>query len=517
MIETDTKIARGVAALYLANVTTLVLNSLFLVLLTNYYAGNRAEVGLVSFLNVILVSATTFSVLALPLVGSGVVATPPAVTRFLSSGGGRGPSQSRVYFLSLLICGAISISILLVSAYPPISGLVAGPAQSRAVFFACLDALVYSFAQLGAYTLLGNDMSTSAGKMIILSSSLRYLFASALLLYGFGPSGVFAGFAIGDSVLAVLANVKSYQKIGRISGNGTNMSPVLKYMVSVFFAAIMGLLVTQSDKLLTFFQLGLSNLAIYNVATVGAAVASFIPSAATNVLVPALSGPGTEASRKKELLKSYTRHISLSAIPIGFLLAAISPFILRLFGDPYASGAPTMAVISVSISFTAIASVYSSSLLVEDRAHHFTYSNLLGLVGLLVVAFTTVPLLPAGQSFFGIALGRSAMLFIILGATAYYVRRQGSLVLDSPAYLKSLGASALMAGILFAALTALASLGLGRLPMVGASVVMIPVGLAVYILLMKALKAFNQEDMDFIDTLLPQSLRWISKVARKLL
>lgn len=59
------------AGLYLANVATLVLNTIFLVLLANYYSAQQAEVGLVSFLNVVLVSATTFSVLALPLVGFG--------------------------------------------------------------------------------------------------------------------------------------------------------------------------------------------------------------------------------------------------------------------------------------------------------------------------------------------------------------------------------------------------------------------------------------------------------------
>lgn len=518
MIESDAKVAKGVAALYLANITTLVLNTLFLVLLANYYAASQAEVGLVSFLNVVLVSAATVAVLALPLVGSGVVATPPAVARFLSLGGeGAVVSARRVYFLSLGICSAISLAIVALGSYSPITDLVAGPAQSGAVFFATVDGLVYSFAQLGAYTMLGTDRATSAGKIIIISSALRYIFASILLLIGLGPSGVFIGFALGDAVLAVVSNVESYRLIGQSRGPVGDMKPVLKYMVSVFFAALMGLAVSQTDKLLAFFQLGLGNLAVYNIATVGAAVASFAPAAATNVLVPALSSFGNDVAKKTEMLRVYTRHISLSAIPIGFELAAVSPFLLRIFGDPYAHGALVMAIIAISISFTAIAAVYSSSLLVDDRAHHFTLSSLLGLAGLIAVAFLTVPVLPPEERFVGIALGRAAMLFIMLAAVALFVRQTGGLVLDVRAYLKSLGASALMAVFVFAVLSYGEMLGLSRLAIIAGSIAMIPVGFASYLVIMKVLKAYSEEDMDFIDSLLPSYLRRLSKLARKLL
>lgn len=514
MIEAKARVARGVAALYLANITTLLLNTVFLVLLANYYGSQQAQVGLVSFLNVILVSATTLAVLALPVVGSGVVATPPAVTRFLRLGGGAGTGGTRrVYLLSMVVCGAISLSIVLVAAYSPVASLIAGPLQSGAVLAACVDALVYSFAQLGAYTMLGTDRATSAGSVIIVSSTLRYLFASAFLLAGLGPSGVFIGFVLGDSVLALVSNAMALRVIGHPVGEAGSMKPVLKYMVSVFFAALMGLAVSQTDKVLTFFQLGLGNLAVYNIATVGAMVASFAPAAATNVLVPALSSFAGDEGRKLEMLRAYTRHISLTAIPVGFELAAVSPFLLRLFGDPYAAGAPVMAVIAISISFTAIASVYSSSLLVEDRAHHFTLSNLLGLLGLVAVAVLTVPT----YGFVGIAFGRAAMLFIMFGSVTYFVKRSGRLVLDAPAYVKSLGASTLMAAFVFGVLSYGQAVGLGRFALVAGSIIMIPVGLACYLLAMKVLKAYSEEDMDFIDSLLPRSLRRLSKLARRLL
>ncbi len=513
LLHSEARVAVGVAALYFANITTLILNTLFLVLLTNYVPVQ--EVGLVSLLNVVVVSVATLSVLALPVSGSGVSATPPAVTRFLSEYVGNGVGSARgVYLLSLGICGAVSLAIAATLSYAPVSSMIAGPLRTGTVFYAGLDALVYSFAQLGAYAMLGIGRATSAGKLIIISSTLRYLAAALFLVLGAGPSGVFIGFVFGDLFLAVLANTSAFRSVEHFHGSGANLRPVSKYMASVFFAAIMGLAVSQTDKLLAFFQQGLFNLAVYNVATVGAAVASFAPSAATNVLVPALSSYGNQESKMQATLKNYTRYISLTAVPMGFGLAAVSPFLLRIFGEDYVAAAPLMSIIAISISFTSIAAVYASSLLVDDKAHHFTISSVLALVGLIAVALLTVPSLGLR----GIALGRGAMLVIMLAAVAYFARRSGRLVLDTAAYGKSLGASSLMAAVIFGVLYLAQTVGLSsRAASVAGALVMIPVGLAIYLLTMKAIKGFNQSDMDFIDTLLPPQLRVLSRLARKLL
>ncbi|QQG49133.1 MAG: polysaccharide biosynthesis C-terminal domain-containing protein [archaeon] len=512
-MHSEEKVAVGVAALYVANIATLAFNTLFLVLLTNALR-TTAEVGLVSLLNLVVVGAATLSVLALPVTGAGVAATPPAVTRFLSEYIRDGLSSARrVYFASLAICGAVSMTVFLVLAYWPVPAFLAGPADGPVAFFAGVDAVVFSFGQLGAYAMLGAGKATGAGKAIVVSSVARYAIASAFLFSGSGPSGVFIGFAIGDSLLAVLTNASAAGAVQHLVKPGPSMRPVRNYMASVFFAAVMGLAVSQTDKLLAFFQQGLGNLAVYNVATVGAAVASFAPSAATNVLVPALSSY-SDRDRKKEMLRRYTRYISLTAIPTGFALAAVSPFLLRIFGEAYVSGWPLLSVVAISISFSSIASVYSASLLVDDRAHHFTLSTLAALAVLVLVSLTTVPVV----GLLGIAIARGAMLLSMTAAVAFFVHRSGMLVLDSLAYLKSLGASAAMALLVFLALSVGQREGLSsRGATVASAVVMLPAGLLVYLLIMKALKGFNQTDMDFVDTLLPRSMRFVSRLARKLL
>ncbi len=509
-MDTPAKVARGVATLYLANITTFLLNTVFLVLLTNYYSSRDPSsatrlVGEFALLNVFVVSAATFAVLALPLTGAGASATPPAVTRFLSRGDANGGAHPRrIFFISFSVCGLVSLLIVGASA-------VTGRGS---VFWAGVDAAAFSFVQLGGYSLLGVHRPTLAGKVMVASNALRYLLASSFLLGGYGISGVFAGFAVGDGCLAVYANLESFRHLG---GTGTAYGPakpVLVYMASVFVAALVGLGVSQTDKLLAFFQQGLANLALYNIAIVGASLAAFAPAAATNVLVPVLSSFGAHEAQVKETMKSYTRYVSHVSFPVGFGLAAVSPGLLRIFGDAFVTAAPLMALIAAFLALTATGSVYTSALLAYDKAHHYTVSSMLGLVTLLVVALATVPTL----NLMGIALARAAMLLVMLVTQAYYLWRSGRFVLDSGAYLKSFFASGLMAAFDYGVLLGVESfLPLGRAANVAASLGVFAFGLAAYLVIMKFLGGFDESDIAFIRALLPKRLAWVGELARKFL
>src|SRR5579885_3451221 len=79
--ERERKVATAAASLYASNMITLVLNTAFIIFITNTLS--ISQVGLLSILNIIVLFASTFSVLALPITGGSIVGTPPAVTRFL--------------------------------------------------------------------------------------------------------------------------------------------------------------------------------------------------------------------------------------------------------------------------------------------------------------------------------------------------------------------------------------------------------------------------------------------------
>ncbi|TLZ53743.1 MAG: hypothetical protein E6K17_09195, partial [Methanobacteriota archaeon] len=263
-----------------------------------------------------------------------------------------------------------------------------------------------------------------------------------------------------------------------------------------------------------FFQQGLGNLGVYNVATVGAAIASFAPSAVTNVLVPTLGSlrPG-EGGRRRELLRNYTRYIIFIAAPMGAGLAAVSPFLLQLFGKEYLVAAPLLAVISLSVAFTSVGAVYSSDLLVGERIYLFSVANIVGLVTLVSLSLVLVPRF----GLLGIAIARGAMLVLAVTTLAYFVRGQGDLVLDGHGYLKSSVASTVMGVVVYGFLDALTTvLPLGRSATVLASLVSIPLGFVLYLIIMKYLGGFGPSDLEFLRELLPRRMSWVVELAKKL-
>ncbi len=136
-MQTEAKVARGAAALYVASIFSLLLNTAYFVILTNFISVD--EVGLVSLLNVLVIGTSTLATLALPLVGSGITATPPAVTRFLSQYIQTGEGSARnLYFLSAGICAAASSAAAVLLSNPSIAASLAAPLSPKPFVYAAL-------------------------------------------------------------------------------------------------------------------------------------------------------------------------------------------------------------------------------------------------------------------------------------------------------------------------------------------------------------------------------------------
>ncbi len=118
----------------------------------------------------------------------------------------------------------------------------------------------------------------------------------------------------------------------------------------------------------------------------------------------------------------------------------------------------------------------------------------------------------------GIAIARGAMLVLTMTTLAYFVLGRGDLVLDGRGYLKSSLASAVMGVVVYGFLDALtALLPLGRSATVLASLVSIPLGFVLYLILMKYLGGFGPSDLEFLRELLPRRMSWVVELAKKLL
>lgn len=514
-MEVEVNVARGAASLYVASVVSLILNTAYFVVLTNVLTAPL--VGLVSLLNLLVLAGVTVASLSLPAVGAVGGATPPAVTRFIAEymKGGRGRGARRVFFASILIAATISISIAVFLSVPSVSNSISFPFSSQPVVFAAIDTVILAIAQVGAFSMIGAGRATRAGIVVAVGALVRYSAASLLLVLGWGPSGVFIGFSAGDLVLAMSSIFLASRWIPSSGEQRVDGRAVTAYMISVLASSLIGYGVSQTDRLLAFLQRGFSDLALYNAASVGAAVAAFAPAAVTNVLVPILSSLREEDyPQKREILRNYTRYVSLVSFPMGFGLAAIAPSILRLFGEKYAAGTPIIAVIGISISLTAVSSVYSSSLLASGKTYSFLVGNFIGLVSLVSVSFVLVPI----AGLLGVALARACMFIVAAVAFALFVRAMGEFVIDLRGYLKALAASAVTGGVVYALLTlASATLVHTRMGVVILGIGLIPVGVVLYLLAMKLLRAFSERDMEFAEQLLPKSFSRVVRLARRFL
>src|SRR6267143_4542566 len=173
ILDVQTKVARGASSLYAANVVATVFNTGYFVLLTNVLAPK--EVGLVSLLNIIVIAIGTVAILGSPMVGAGL-SSPPAVARFLSqyTTTGSGRAARKIVLTSLLLCAAIAVSLASVLCYPPVARTLSYPLSSGAVFYAALDAVLFSLGQISAFAVVGVGTAGRARLLVGLSVVVRY-------------------------------------------------------------------------------------------------------------------------------------------------------------------------------------------------------------------------------------------------------------------------------------------------------------------------------------------------------
>ncbi len=507
-MERDTKVATAAASLYASNLVTLILNTAFIVLIANFLP--LEQVGLFSLLNIVIIIVSTFSVFALPVTGGSIIGTPPAVTRFLPDLRLYPSSAKRLIIFSFSV--SLVVSSLSASAiyFTGLSSLIAPANQRQVLFLASLDCIAYSLAQIGAYTLIGIGKATASSKVIIVSNAIRYISSLSLVVTGFGLQGIFAGFIAGDFVLALSSLFISLR--GSVGSRYTKIrtSRIAYYSLSVFGVSLTGLAVTQLDKILAYLGKGLESLGVYNIAVIGASVVSFAPSAIINALVSYM--PVYEKHEIPNLMKAYTRYVSILASPLGFCLASVSPYLLTIFGSQYSQGAPVLASVAIALSATSISSVFASGLLVSDASHLFTLSNVFGVVTLIFSSYLTLPFL--GIS--GVALGRVLMLCVSFFATYYFARKMCLGLADWNTFVKTILASAAMGLVIFLmAYLSFTYFSFPRIVVALLSILYVFLGLLIYLTELKLMRILSEEDVEFLRRILPERFELIASLVKK--
>jgi O-antigen/teichoic acid export membrane protein len=351
----------------------------------------------------------------------------------------------------------------------------------------------------------------TAGAYMIIWSVLRYGFASALL-FTYAINGVLIGWVVGDGLLFLLALRRTLIDLHSGSdagGGGFSFMDFLRYSSYTLLSALLGYGVNQADKIFTLAQQGLARLAVYNVAIVAANFVGLAPYALTMVLLPTLSTlyASKRTDEMGEMVRQYSRYISIIVIPVAVEYAAVTRVALRVFGPAYLSGLVPSIIVSVTAGLTAVGAVYAAVLLAVGKLRWYTAANILGIVALSIVAYAATPSL--GIS--GPALGRASLVIVAALLYAYAAGKSGFFQFDVRAFICAAVGSIPMGIVVFLILSLFHSLlaQLVVLPFV------IVIGALLYLGAMRAMKLLSAQDFEFIRQMAPaRSHKLIALIAR---
>jgi len=271
------------------------------------------------------------------------------------------------------------------------------------------------------------------------------------------------------------------------------MKYLLKLSSPLYLSTIATFLYSSFDQLILIPLVSLTALGVYGVAVSAFTAYYVLISVLGSVLLPVLSGVygarGSDAF--KDSVYSASRYVSIVAMPMAFALVAVArPALTLLGGVRYAEGVAPLTVLTLASVFTIIGMTLGPILIVLNETRLAALCSVLPLALSAGVGLILIPVL----GIIGASIARGLSFALTLLLQLYFVRRKTAVKFDSQTLMKSIVAS----GAMTLAMDALQLSYYSRflLP------IYLSVGLAVYLLAMRALRAITAADMDLIRKML---------------
>lgn len=512
MEKVDTTVAKGATSIYFSNVVILIMNTVYFIIIANLFS--TSEIGIYAGMQLIIFGFSTISNLSLPQIIPTNIMIPHSVSKFIPEFFAKNEEgkAARSFLIILLIIVSIATflsTFLYIMAEPVSQSLFRGEASISLIQLLAVDAWLFSIGQVFYGGLVGLKRIPRASIFLIISFAVKFGLGASLAVTGFGLNGILIAFILGDVIFLSLS-LSSCVKPLWIKTEAVSPKFIMDYSLPLLVTSLIIFGVTQLDKLFAFLQLDLSDLGIYNIAVTASTIGAFAPNAITTALVPSLST--LEASNKiqefKELAKTYTRYVALIATPMSFGVAALASGLVQLFGKQYLPGALPATIMSVAIGLTAVSSVYNGELLATRRTKSIMLVNLAGLIVLSVGLFIFTPIF----DFLGVAISRSVMTISITMFLIYTTYKRGLFVIDKKAYRDSVFAASIMGIILFMSISIIG----GYRSQLISLVFLLPIGIIIYFIILRFLKTFQPDDIEFIKRFLPKRLEGFVKIISKI-
>ena len=512
MAKQQDGVARGATGIYFSNIVSMFASTAHFVVLTNLLS--TTEVGIISGIQIIAYLVSTLSNFALPQPIMTSLPIPHALSKFLPQYYGSGQRAKavgafRVSFAITLLLIIPLTALIFLGAEPIAVFVFHGKAEPFWIQLSSFEVLFFTLNQFFFAGLVGLGRSGRAGLLYSISLIGRFGLAALLVFLGFNVAGAIIGYIIGDVLLVLLVAPILFSSLGGKS-ESIPASTVAKFSFPLLISSLIVFGVTQIDKIFALFELGLPELGIYTVSVAAATIGAYAPNAFSTALVPVLAlmlGRNDQASFKS-LSKVYTRYVTLLGMPTAVMIAALALPLTRLFGPEYSSSAFPAAIISIAVAITSFTSVYNAQLIASTRVRWVMLANIAGLTIFGLVLSILVP----SSSFVGAAFARAIMIFVVAGITTYSSYRLGYLALDKRALLSSIIASIGMGTII----TLIPYVIGGYARQLVSLVFLVPLGIVIYILLLRIMKTFTVDDLVFIERLLPRRLKGVIGIVAKI-
>ena len=417
-----------------------------------------------------------------------------SIARFVSESIGRKTGYAKHVFSALIfrLLVSIAVFILILSSSTIVSQVFFGsPGYSSLLAIVAVDMTLVSIASLLNGILLGTGRLKTMAFFNTASVAARWASIVALLLQGYGLTGVFYGWITGSIVLlALLAS-----SILRLTGFGKGSSgehgvlwSMLRFSAPVYAASIVSFIYNWYDKALILAFLPLQQLGVYNVAYTAFSVYASIASAVGSSLLPyygVLYGRG-EHSAVSEGVRRVSRYTMLLLFPLALGLASTSRQVLIVFaGRQYEPGWLTLATLSVFGMVYGVYTAFSNLLLVYGR----TKTILLVTLASTLLSIVFMPLV-AVLNLVGLVIVKGVSILLSFLLSLFFIKRIVAIRIDATAAFKTILSSTLMAIVVLAAQQFLQ--GSLFLPL------HVLTGVAAYALFVRGLKVLNSDDVEFI-------------------
>ncbi len=350
--------------------------------------------------------------------------------------------------------------------------------------------------------LVGLQKFKSQAKWSIIGLAISYSLPIFFLGYLKNVNMIAIGWAMGYmiSTFAFIAIISKNMKSLNINKKDHYpLSPILKYSLPLFLASLISYGASYIDRFIVSYLLNLSVLGVYNFALLITSAIAFIVSPFTTILLPKLSemyGKGDIESMKHYISKGI-EILSTIYVPVALLVASLSSYILLFLSNKeYLPASVPVIIVLIVASLFISGNILSVGLQSIRKTRIFIISSFVALLSNFILSIILIP----KYQMIGAAIGYSSINISSFIVLYYFAKKYGIIKYEGIKLLKIYASATLMFIIIYF-LESVFSFSVVKL------FLFIFLGFFIYILLIKLMKTFNNEDIDFLLLLIPRRLK----------